>query len=364
MICPHCGFNSKDGVKFCGKCGKELPDISDLFSVSDKSSEVSNQLPQNNISNLDSTLSIETPEPDSFSNTLDNSSLSVDSTTSDNKSFLDDSTNADKPSFVNPSSSPANVAFASATNLAPAPVETLSQPQNAHSDTVNSGISAKTTSTTNYTADTIPISTPIKTKINLKREVPKKKTKIRVGYSTVIYTPEFIKKHREYNLKILLMGLAFICSPTVFLLIYSYLMKDITTNEAIKFGLGISGVFALVLSLFYLGRVLGKPWEGVIISKRVETRRRKRGKYSYENYQVYVLTISTDSGSTKYIEERDFSGYYYQHFNVEERIKYHPSIGYYEKYDKTHEKVLLCPFCSNTVSINRDKCSCGAPLIK
>ena len=192
MICPHCGFNSKDGVKFCGKCGKELPDISDLFSVSDNSSEVSNQLPQNNISNPDSTLSIETPKPDSLSNTFDNSSLSVDSTTSDNTSFLENSTNADKPSFANPSSSFPNTTFASATNIVPAPVETLSQPQNTHPDTVNSGISAKTTSTTNYTSDTIPISTPIKTKINLKREVPKKKAKIRVGYSNVIHTPEFI----------------------------------------------------------------------------------------------------------------------------------------------------------------------------
>ncbi len=364
MICPHCGFDNKDGTKFCGKCGKDLPDISDLFNVSDNPSEVSKQLQQNNNSNSNSTFFIETPKSDSFSNTLDNTSLSFGSNTSENRSFIDKSTNAGKPSYANPSSSSANIAFASAKNLVSAPEESFSQPQKPYFDSVNSGISAETSSNTNYTSETIPLNTTKKTKINLKREVPKKKSKIRVGYSNVINTPEFIKKHREYNLKILLMGLAFICSPSVFIFIYGKISGDITTNEAIKFGLIFSGLFALILSLFYLGRVLGKPWEGVIISKGVETRRRKRGKYSYEDYEVYVITISTDSGDTKYIEERDHSGYYYQHFNVQERIKYHPSIGYYEKYDKTHEKVLLCPFCSNLVSIDKDKCRCGAPLIK
>ena len=52
MICPNCGFNSKEGVKFCGKCGKKLPDISDLFNLPDDSSKVSRQLPHNNNSEI------------------------------------------------------------------------------------------------------------------------------------------------------------------------------------------------------------------------------------------------------------------------------------------------------------------------
>ena len=35
MICPHCGNNNKAGTTFCGKCGEKMPNITDLFSVSD-----------------------------------------------------------------------------------------------------------------------------------------------------------------------------------------------------------------------------------------------------------------------------------------------------------------------------------------
>ena len=293
MICPHCGFNCKDGAKFCGKCGKRLSDISNS-SVSDNSSEVSRQLPQNNISNQSSTLSIETPEPDSLSNTSENKPLSDELNSSDNTSL----------------------------------------PENAER----------------------------KTKINLKREVPKKKR--RIGYSKVVSSPEFIAKLRQHNFKNLLMGLTLIIAPMFFLIIYSFLTKRITPSDAFKFGLGIGVVISFFESVIFLYRTFGKPWEGMVMSKRFETRTRQKGKYHTETYVAYVLTLTTDTGKTKDIVENDHSGYYYEHFNVEDRVKYHPSFDYYEKFDKTNDREVLCPFCSKVVSIEKNRCSCGAPVIK
>lgn len=293
MICPQCGFNCKDGARFCGKCGNKLADISN-FTVSENSSELSKQLPQNNISNPSSTLSIGTPEPDSLSDTLENKPLSDELNSSDNTS--------------------------------------------------------------------LPVNTEKKIKINLKREVPKKKR--RIGYSKVVSTPEFIAKLRQHNFKNLLKGLLLIIAPTVFLFVYSLFPNGGTSGDAIKFGLGIGVVISLFLSIIFLQRTFGKPWEGIVMSKKFETRTRQKGKYHTETYVVYVLTLITDTGKTKYIEEYDHSGYYYEHFNVDDRVKYHPSFDYYEKFEKTNDRVVLCPFCSKVVSIEQNKCSCGAPVIK
>ena len=208
MICPQCGFNCKDGARFCGKCGNKLADISN-FTVSENSSELSKQLPQNNISNPSSTLSIGTPEPDSLSDTLENKPLSDELNSSDNTS--------------------------------------------------------------------LPVNTEKKIKINLKREVPKKKR--RIGYSKVVSTPEFIAKLRQHNFKNLLKGLLLIIAPTVFLFVYSLFPNGVTSGDAIKFGLGIGVVISLFLSIIFLQRTFGKPWEGIVMSKKFETRTRQKGKY-------------------------------------------------------------------------------------
>ena len=293
MICPQCGFNCKDGARFCGKCGNKLADISN-FTVSENSSELSKQLPQNNISNPSSTLSIGTSEPDSLSNTPENKPLSDELNSSDGTS--------------------------------------------------------------------LPANTEKKIKINLKREVPKKKR--RIGYSKVVSTPEFIAKLRQHNFKSLLQGLLIIVGPTVFLIVFRLFSRDVTLSDALKFGLGIGVVLSFFLSIIFLRRILGKPWEGIVMSKKFETRTRQKGKYSTETYVVYVITLTTDTGKIKYIEEYDHSGYYYEHFNIEDRVKYHPTLNYYEKFDKTNDRVVLCPFCSKVVSIEQNKCSCGAPVIK
>ena len=155
----------------------------------------------------------------------------------------------------------------------------------------------------------------------------------------------------------------FIVSPLVFFLIYSHFSKEASSDNAIKFGIGVGVVLAFFLSIAFLKRAFGKPWEGIVMSKKVESHVRHR-KYGTEEYQLYILGLTTDTGNIKFIQEYNHSGYYYQHFNVEDRVKYYPSFDYYEKFDKTNDREVLCPFCSNVVSIERNKCSCGAPVIK
>ena len=347
MICPNCGFNSKEGVRFCGKCGKELPDISGLFNLSDDSSKGSNQLPHDNSEIMNSPIHKESQDQKSLSNAPEYTYLPEDSTASE------------QASLSNNSSIPANITLSPSVNLMTAQNESLSQQPQV--DSKESNIAAESNSPANDAAETFSVNT--KRKINLKRDTPKNKIR-RIGYSKVITTPEFITKFRQYNLKLLLKGLLFTVSPLIFLILYSNFTSDVALSDAIKFGLGIAVIITFFLSIIFFKRALGKSWEGMVMARRVESRVRSKNRGHTETYQVYVLSLITDTGETKFIEEFYHSGFYYNHFNVEDRVKYHPSFDYYEKFDKTNDIELLCPFCSNVVSIKKTHCSCGTPLIK
>ena len=47
-----------------------------------------------------------------------------------------------------------------------------------------------------------------------------------------------------------------------------------------------------------------------------------------------------------------------------DRVRYHPDIDYYEKYDKSNDTHILCPFCNKVNPISDDVCKCGAPVLK
>ena len=94
MICPNCGFNSKEGVRFCGKCGKKLPDISGLFDLSDDSSKVSN-----NSEIINSTIPVESPKPKTIPDTPEYTYLPEDSAVSEQTTI---SNNSDVPEYLSP----------------------------------------------------------------------------------------------------------------------------------------------------------------------------------------------------------------------------------------------------------------------
>ncbi len=305
MICPHCGSNNKEGTTFCGKCGKKMPIISDLFSPSDESSTTNKELPAKNVS--PSTNNIIEEQKESFHK--------------DNNSIQNDS-------------------------------ETLYATANPNS----------------IAGDTVKINTKKDTKktdINIKSDsLPAKKKVSRIGYSTVISTPKFITKHKLYNLKIFFISLFVIPLPIVLLIFYSYSTPDFEITDAIRYGSFLSTFFVLIYVIVFLKKAYGKPWDGEITYKDSEIRERSNKGHT-TTYEVFVLRIRKDSGDSDSIEEPSKNSYYYSHFNVGERIRFHPSLDYYEKYDKTNDTEILCPFCSAVTSINRNQCKkCGTPLIK
>ena len=349
MICPHCGFNSKDGAVFCDKCGKEMPNISDLFSGPDKSSEINQQSATTNNTDV-------TKPNANFSPIINNNSTQ----TSFNKSNLDSSTTISKSSASHAPSSTLNI---NPNNKSLPKDEIKSDTKPSYFDSVIENANTVAGDTAKIHGKDITKKTEININFNKGSD---KKNKSLIGFSKVISTPEFKSKLKQYNLKNLMIGLFIIPIPLILLLIRSYLNPEYKITMAITYGIPLSGLIAFFLFIIFLKKIFGKPWEGVITYKDVEYRERSSNKgRTYDTYEVYVIRIRKDSGDSDSIEESSRNSYYYSHFNLGERLKFHPSIDYYEKYDKSKDKELLCPFCSAVTSIEKNQCKkCGAPLIK
>lgn len=193
----------------------------------------------------------------------------------------------------------------------------------------------------------------------------------RIGFSNAINTAKFKSKLWIQKFAAFIFALIIIPLPFIGFVAYSFFSDKMKMQEALTTGACVSGIFLLFYIFYFLKRAFTFQWEGVVIGKFVEEKSRWRSyssdsrRYeSKEYYDVYVVKIQTDSGSFKRIENNSEDSYYYSYFNIGDRVKFHPSIDYYEKYDKSHDTHLLCPLCAKVNPITEDYCKCGAPIIK
>ena len=85
----------------------------------------------------------------------------------------------------------------------------------------------------------------------------------------------------------------------------------------------------------------------------------------YEKWITYVLVFRTTDGQKKTLEERKTTKYY-DYFRIGDRVRYHPQLnGFYEKYDKSLDRYLICPICGRENKIKNDRCKyCNNILVK
>ncbi|MBR3663410.1 MAG: hypothetical protein IKN64_02000, partial [Desulfovibrio sp.] len=80
----------------------------------------------------------------------------------------------------------------------------------------------------------------------------------------------------------------------------------------------------------------------------------------------YYLEFRTSAGEKKEIVEHDNGRRYYDYLRVGDYVRYHPQLNnFYEKYDKSHDKYLICPVCGKESKSSRDRCKyCNNILVK
>ena len=184
-----------------------------------------------------------------------------------------------------------------------------------------------------------------------------------VGWSDVANSPEMeTKEEQEIGHGL---DLVFTLLFPVGFLIAGLLSDEVPLSEALIIGIGL-GLLILALNLWRIAGMKKPVWDGVVM-KKVEKKRYKRDNDdgSSQSYMEYIVLIRTERGKKKRIVERQRDRAMYGYLDVGDRVRYHPALETYEKYDKSKDQVIYCNVCRLRNSIRNDRCErCNSLLFK
>lgn len=194
-----------------------------------------------------------------------------------------------------------------------------------------------------------------------------KSRKSLIGYSSRINDPAFSKyiKDTKRWAFIFAFVLAFIVIVSFY--IYGETSPEMDNPEALFIGLVIGGMFIGIAVLKNAGINLSKTWDGMVVDKRIEQKRRKRhsGDDSYwENYVLYTVLIRSDGGKTHACSAED-DDTVFNYYNIGDKVRHHGGLKSYEKYDKSNDDIIFCNACASLNDIHAETCfRCHCPLLK
>ncbi|GHU60276.1 hypothetical protein FACS1894171_1100 [Clostridia bacterium] len=145
-----------------------------------------------------------------------------------------------------------------------------------------------------------------------------------------------------------------------------------------------------------------KAWDGVVVDKKIHDERDPNARGGGALFTVtlpainigpksntasvpdgyiryYTVVFRSDGGKVQKLDmKKELGGAIfsaiaktaspeelYDYYEVGDRVRYHPGLHHYEKYDKTRDSVILCPICNKLNSMVGDICErCKRPLLK
>lgn len=194
----------------------------------------------------------------------------------------------------------------------------------------------------------------------------KEKADVRlIGYSAKISDPAFKKYIKDSKTWSYLFASILAVAVVIGFYIYGETSSEMENPEALFIGFGIGGMFLLIALFQSIGRNKGTTWDGVVIDKKIEKKKRKSGKRkSWEQYVAYTVFIKSDSGKTYVIIQED-DDTVFNYFEIGDKVRHHKGLNSYEKYDKSRDSIIFCNACGSLNEIEDDKCfRCGCPLLK
>lgn len=182
-----------------------------------------------------------------------------------------------------------------------------------------------------------------------------------VGFSPKIDSEEFRAAAKKANKThvLTLAGVAILLAPIVTAI--AALIRPSTASIFIGAGIVVEVFVLIIVISLLLKRFAGKSWDGEVVRKRIarESSGSQRG-----TRRVYITEFRTDDGRKKKYKERTLH-HVYNYLAEGDRVRYHPELNYpFEKYDKTHDDTVMCPFCGSLQAIELDTCpTCNKPLL-
>jgi hypothetical protein len=185
-----------------------------------------------------------------------------------------------------------------------------------------------------------------------------------VGWSPNSNDPEILEAARKNKKSAIGCAWIFMLFFPIGFLLAGLFIDEMPLNEAIIIGVGL-GVLMLVINLWRIKDMKAPLWEGVVTEKYKKERREHKKDDNMTTYTEYTTIIKTEGGKEKRITEKDSGRHMYDYLAVGERVRYHPSFGTYEKYDKSKDRIIYCNVCSMMNPISNDRCKrCNNLLFK
>lgn len=185
-----------------------------------------------------------------------------------------------------------------------------------------------------------------------------------VGWSPVADSPEIletIKKNKKSSL-----GWAVVLTllfPVGFL-IAGVVSDEVPLKEALIIGCGL-GLCILTINLWRFAGMKRRGWDGAVVKKMEKRRYKRDDDGSSQSYTEYIVLIRTDGGKKKRIVERKRDREMYDYLDIGDRVRYHPALETYEKYDKSKDEAIYCNVCRQRNPISNDRCElCNNLLFK
>lgn len=189
-----------------------------------------------------------------------------------------------------------------------------------------------------------------------------------IGFSSKIDDPT-LKKYVENNNRWSLIFAAIIAVIAIVgFFIYGESSSEMDNPQALFIGLGIGGMFLLIALIQVISRSRDRTWDGRVIDKKVENKRRKQNTtdndYYWVDYMEYAVVIERDDGKRFTIKAED-DDTQYNYYQVGDRVRHHQGLNSYEKYDKSRDTIIFCNACANLNDIRDDYCfRCHCVLLK
>lgn len=189
-----------------------------------------------------------------------------------------------------------------------------------------------------------------------------------IGFSSRINDPAFTKYLKNTTRWSTLFAFILSVAAIISFYIYGEQSSEMDNPQALYIGLGIGGMFMLLALLQTMGRKKSKTWDGTVVDKKAENKRRR--KYTTDNdfywvdYIEYVVMIKENGGKIHEIAVADDDTLYY-YYKIGDHVRHHAGLNSYEKYDKSGDNIVFCNACASLNDITNDVCyRCNCPLLK
>ncbi|KAF1086669.1 hypothetical protein SPSYN_00388 [Sporotomaculum syntrophicum] len=189
-----------------------------------------------------------------------------------------------------------------------------------------------------------------------------------IGFSTRINDPAFTQYIKNTKRWSFLFASIIALVAIIGFSIYGETSTEMDNPEAFFIGLSIGGMFLAIALLQSIGRNRSTTWDGIVVDKQIENKRRKRhtsnNEYYWQQYTLFTVSIKQDNGKI-YTTSAEDDDTVYNYFRIDDKVRHHGGLNSIEKYDKSNDDIIFCNACASLNDIQDDYCfRCKCPLLK